>query len=148
MKKQRNWINRIVLVAIFMLAGLYLQPMEANAQLHENAHLNVAGIDMVKRGVVLETVVKDGMGGSATYNVETNTLTLDYIYYTGNTPTVTTTIKKWQSYILPKFDTNYTIIFRFKSSTVPSFKTESYKSPDGDKYKNCYLYTLQYKAVK
>lgn len=81
-------------------------------------------------------------------NEATNTLTLDYIYYTGNTPTVTTTIKKWQSYILPKFDTNYTIIFRFKSSTAPSFKTESYKSPDGDKYKNCYLYTLQYKAVK
>ena len=81
MKKQRNWINRIFLVAIFMMAGLYLQPMEANAQLHEIAYLSVAGVEMVKKGVVLETVVKDGMGGSATYNEETNTLTLDNFHY-------------------------------------------------------------------
>ena len=81
-------------------------------------------------------------------NEATNVITLDYIYYTGDAQTVTTTKKRWQSYVLPKLDTNYTLIFRFKSSTTPSFKAESYKSPDGDKYKNCYLYTMQYKAVK
>lgn len=74
-------------------------------------------------------------------------ITLDYIYYTGYTPNITTTKRGWQSYILPKLDENYTLIFRFKSLTTPSFKIENYKSPDGDKNKNCYLYTLQYKAV-
>ncbi|MBR4963710.1 MAG: hypothetical protein IKY54_07430 [Muribaculaceae bacterium] len=81
-------------------------------------------------------------------NEATNTLTLDYIYYTGNESTVTTTQKKWQSYILPKFETNYNIILRFKSLSTPTFKSESYRSPDGDKYKNCYLYTMQYKVAK
>ena len=81
-------------------------------------------------------------------NEATNTITLDYIYYTGSVSEVTTTKKSWQSYILPKLDSNYTLIFRFKSSTPPSFKTESYKSPDGDKHKNCYLYTMQYNVVK
>ena len=81
-------------------------------------------------------------------NEATNTLTVDYIYYTGNAPTITTTEKRWQSYVLPKFDSNYTIIFRFKSLATPSFKTENYKSPDGDIHKNCYLYTMQYNAVK
>lgn len=81
-------------------------------------------------------------------NEATNTITLDYIYYTGSVSEVTTTKKSWQSYILPKLDSNYTLIFRFKSSTAPSFKTESYKSPDGDKHKNCYLYTMQYNVVK
>ncbi|MBO5721183.1 MAG: hypothetical protein J6R61_06650 [Bacteroidales bacterium] len=80
-------------------------------------------------------------------NEATKTITLDYIYYTGNAPTITTTEKRWQSYVLPKFDTNYTLIFRFKSLTQPSFKTERFKSPDGDQNKNCYLYTLQYKTV-
>ena len=74
-------------------------------------------------------------------------ITLDYIYYTGYTPNITTTKRGWQSYILPKLDENYTLIFRFKSLTTPSFKIENYKSPDGDKNKNCYLYTLQYKSV-
>ncbi len=81
-------------------------------------------------------------------NEATNTITLDYIYYTGNNSTVTTTKKMWQSYILPKFDSNYTLIFRFKSLNRPEFDTESFKSPDGDKNKNCYLYTLQYNAIK
>ena len=81
-------------------------------------------------------------------NEATNTLTLDYIYYTGNESTVTTTQKKWQSYILPKFSTNYNIILRFKCLNTPTFKSESYRSPDGDKYKNCYLYTMQYKVAK
>ena len=74
-------------------------------------------------------------------------ITLDYIYYVGYTPNITTTKREWQSYILPKLDSNYTLIFRFKSLTAPTFKFENYKSPDGDKNKNCYLYTLQYKAV-
>ncbi|MBQ3576485.1 MAG: hypothetical protein IJA28_03600 [Coprobacter sp.] len=81
-------------------------------------------------------------------NEATNTITLDYIYYTGNNSTVTTTKKMWQSYILPKFDSNYTLIFRFKSLNSPEFDTESFKSPDGDKNKNCYLYTLQYNSIK
>lgn len=81
-------------------------------------------------------------------NEATNTITLDYIYYTGNNSTVTTTKKMWQSYILPKFDSNYTLIFRFKSLNRPEFDTESFKSPDGDKNKNCYLYTLQYNSIK
>lgn len=74
-------------------------------------------------------------------------ITLDYIYYVGYTPNITTTKRVWQSYILPRLDENYTLIFRFKSLTTPTFKFENYKSPDGDKNKNCYLYTLQYKAV-
>lgn len=81
-------------------------------------------------------------------NEATNTIILDYIYYTGNAPTITTTEKKWQSYILPKFDKNYTLVFRFKSLNRPEFKVEDFKSPDGDKNKNCYLYSMQYNAIK
>lgn len=80
-------------------------------------------------------------------NEATNTVVIDYIYYTGNAQTITTTEKKWQSYILPKFERDYTLVFRFKSLTKPSFKTEDFKDPAGDKNKNCYLYTLQYKAT-
>ena len=76
-----KWMKKIVLVAIVMLAGIWLQPMEANAQLHENAHLKVAGVEMVKKGEVLETEVEDGMGGRATYDAQTNTLTLDNFHY-------------------------------------------------------------------
>ena len=102
--------------------------------------------------ITFETSYEVGEDASSQFvigniNETSNTVTLDYIYYTGNAPTITTTEKRWQSYILPQFDTNYTLIFRFKSLTRPSFKTEDYKSPDGDQNKNCYLYTMQYKTV-
>ena len=81
MNQQLKWMKKILLVAIVMLVGIWLQPMEANAQLHENAYLSVADVEMVKRGVVLKNEVKDEMGGSATYNEETNTLTLNNFHY-------------------------------------------------------------------
>ena len=74
-------------------------------------------------------------------------LIIDYIYYTGDAPTVTTTESKWQSYILPKVDDTYSLVLRFKNKSALSFDTETYESPDGDKNKNCYLYTLSYKST-
>ena len=81
MNQQLKWMKKILLVAIVMLAGIWLQPMEAKAQLHEIAFLNVAGVEMVKDGEVLVKVVEDGMGGSATYDEKTNTLTLNNFHY-------------------------------------------------------------------
>ena len=81
MNQQLKWMKKILLAAIVMLAGIGLQPMEANAQLHENAYLRVAGKEMVIKGEVLETEVEDGMGGRATYDAQTNTLTLDNFHY-------------------------------------------------------------------
>lgn len=102
--------------------------------------------------ITFETSFDKGENSTTQFVVESidkvaKVLIIDYIYYTGDAPTVTTTESKWQSYILPKIDDTYSLVLRFKNRSTLSFDAETYESPDGDKNKNCYLYTLTYKSA-
>ena len=76
-----NYIKKVMIASIFILVGMWSQPMEASAELSGYATLKVAGTVMVENGVVKETLIQDGKGGTAVYDEKTNTLTLNNFHY-------------------------------------------------------------------
>jgi len=81
--KQKKNIFQKIIAAVFLTGGIMLSvAVEAKAELSEYAILAVEDQVFVEDGQVLMTELSDGQGGTAAYDPETNTLTLDNYTFT------------------------------------------------------------------
>jgi len=81
--KQKKNIFQKMIVAVLLAGGIMLSAaVEAKAELSEYAILAVEDQIFVEDGQVLMTELSDGQGGTAIYDPETNTLTLDNYTFT------------------------------------------------------------------